>query len=119
MVALVGLDARQQPQRGERREGVEVHAAPAARAADLAHAGIEPLQRRRHRSEQRDTVAGEGDAAGAAGEQRAADLVLQRLDLAADGRLREVQLLGRGTEAEVARDGLEGADRADGERALA
>jgi hypothetical protein len=64
-------------------------------------------------------VAGQLDLARAAQEQHAADLLLQRLDLAADGRLREAQLVGRGAEREQPRNGLEGAQRADGQRALA
>ena len=55
----------------------------------------------------------------AAAEQGRADLVFERLDLPADRRLGQEQLLRRGAEAEPAGDRLEGAQRADGERAVA
>jgi hypothetical protein len=62
--------------------------------------------------------AGQFHRARVAQEQRHADLVFQRLDLAADGRLGQRQLVGRGAEVQVPGHGLEGA-QADGDRAAA
>jgi hypothetical protein len=49
----------------------------------------------------------------AALEQRLADLLLERLDLAADRRLRDEQLLRRAGEAQVARRGAETAQQVE------
>ena len=54
---------------------------------------------------------GQLDRAGAAVEQREAELLLQRADLVAERGRRHVQLLGRLGEAQVAGDRLEGAQR--------
>jgi len=48
--------------------------------------------------------------AGAAQEEGRAELVFQALDLPADRRLREVQLIGGGAEAEQSGDCLESAE---------
>jgi hypothetical protein len=108
VVALEGLHLRQQPQRRERREGVEVHDAAPARLPDLPHACVEPVEPGRDHPQQRAAVAGELDVAGAAGEQRCPEFLFQALDLPADRRLGQVQLVGRVAEAEPARHGLEG-----------
>jgi len=95
------------------------HHPPPARAADLAHAGVQPLECRQQRAQQQGAVGRQLDMAGAAKEQGRADFLFERLDLAADGRLGEEQLLGRFTKAQPPRDRLEGTQVADGERALA
>ena len=58
------------------------------------------------------------DPAGGAVEQHRAQVVLQSLDLAADGGLGQVQFFGGGAEAEVPGDGLEAAQAVQGERAM-
>ncbi len=93
---------RQQPQRRERGEGGHADMPPPARAADLAHRGVQALQQRHHAAQQLHAGAGELDLARAAHEQRRAEFVFERLDLAADGRLRQVQLLGRGAKNSAA-----------------
>ena len=115
-VVLERVQPRQQPQRRERREGGEAHVPAPARHANLPHGGIEAVEQRRHHAQQRLPRAGELDVPGAAQEQRRRELVFERADLTADGRLRQVQLGCRGTEAELPRDRLESADRAYGER---
>ena len=55
----------------------------------------------------------------AAREERRAELVLQALDLPADGRLREVQLVGGAAEAQAPRDRLEGPQAGQRERPAA
>ncbi len=115
--ALERLDPWQQPERAERGEGRDADAAPAARAADLLDAGIETRQQRLDRSQQQLPVGGELDPARAAREERRAELVLEALDLAADRRLGDVQLVGGGAEAERPGDRLEGSQGAQRERA--
>jgi hypothetical protein len=87
--------------------------------ADVAHRGVDARQRLPDGGEQLRAGLGQLDGARVAQEQRHADVVLQRLDLAADGRLGERHLLGRQAEVEVARHRLEGAQVAglDGARA--
>ena len=81
--------------------------------------GVELLQQRRHRAQQRRAGAGELDMARAAQEQRRAEFVLERADLAADGRLGEVQFLGGGAKAQAPRHRLEGPQAAQRERPVA
>mmetsp|Transcript_5755 Transcript_5755/g.22309 ORF Transcript_5755/g.22309 Transcript_5755/m.22309 type:complete len:221 (+) Transcript_5755:2007-2669(+) len=110
---------RDQPQRREGGEGRHVDDAAAARAADLPDGLVQPRQHGHRGGQQLGAVAGELHLAGAAQEQGAADLFLQRLDLAADGGLGQAQLLGRGPEAQQPGHRLEGAQRADRQRPLA
>ena len=79
VLALERGQARQQPQRGEGGEGGDAHVPPAARAADLAHRGVQALQQRHHAAQQLRAGAGEFDAARAAQEQRRAEFVFQAL----------------------------------------
>ena len=55
----------------------------------------------------------------AAQEQRGAEFVFQRADLAADGRLREVQFVGRAAKTQAPGHRLEGAQAAQRERSAA
>lgn len=66
----------------------------------LAHLGQQPFARLRQRHLPR-----------AAEEQRLADILLQKLDLVADGRLRHAELLAGAGEAQVPRHRLEDAQR--------
>ncbi len=119
LALLEGGQARQQPQRGERREGGQAHLRAAAQLADLAHRAVDATQRRRDGAQQQLAGLRELHAARAAREQRRAQLVLQALDLAADGRLGDVQLLGRGAEARAPGHGLEAAQVVEDQRAMA
>ena len=116
MAALERLDPRQQPERAERREGGDADALPAARAADALDADVELGEQRLDRAQQRLPVGGDLDVARAANEQLRPELVLETLDLAADGRLGDVQLVGGGAEAERPRDRFEGAQVGQRER---
>jgi hypothetical protein len=109
MFALERLDARQQPERSERGEGGDADAPAAARAADVLDAGVELGEQRLDRAQQCLPVGRDLDVARAAREELGAELVLEALDLAADRRLRDVQLLRRDAEIERPRDRLEGA----------
>jgi len=117
--ALERLDAWQQPERRERREGGHVHALAAALLADLAHARVDAGQRRLDAAQQQLAVLRQLHMARAAHEQRRAQLVFQALDLAADGRLGDEQLLRRIAEVQPPGDGLEGAQVGQRERAAA
>ena len=119
VVALEGLHLRQQPERRERRERRQLHDPAPAGLADLPHAGIQPVDPRRHDAQQRAAAARELDVPGAAREERRAELVLEPLDLPAHRRLREVQLIGRLAEAEAPRHGLEGPQAAERKGPLA
>ena len=67
-------------------------------------------------AQQRLAVGRDLHRAGAAHEQRRAELVFEALDLPADRRLGEVQLVGGGAEAEQPGDRLEGPQVGQGER---
>jgi hypothetical protein len=54
-----------------------------------------------------------------AGEKDRTDVLLERADLPADRRLREVQLFGGDAKARVPGHGLEGAHGSDGDGSLA
>ena len=116
VLALERLDARQQPERPERREGGDADPAATARTADLLHARVELAEPGLDRPQQGLAVGSDLDVARAAQEERRAELVLEALDLAADRRLRDVQLVGRGVEAEQPRHRLEGAQVAQRQR---
>jgi hypothetical protein len=107
MEALEALDARQQPERAEGSEGGDADPLPAARAPDLLDAGVELVQQRLDRTQQDEPVGRDLHVPGAAHEQLGAELVLEPLDLPAHRRLGDVQLVGRGVEAERAGDRLE------------
>src|SRR5260370_2373504 len=62
-------------------------------------------------AEQHLAVVGQRDAAGRASEQRTFSLKLQSLDLLADGRLRQVEPLGRSVKAAALSHGNEGAQQ--------
>jgi hypothetical protein len=91
---LKAVQPRQQPQRRERGEGRQPNGLAVALLAQLAHGGVELHQHRIEGAPQRRPCAGERHVARAAREQGRADLLLEAADLAADGRLREMQLLG-------------------------
>ncbi len=119
MRALEGFEPRDQPERRERREGRDADDVAPAPDTDLAHGRIEAIERGRDvRRSERCAVAGDLDVASAAHEERRAELGFERADLAADRRLRQMQLFGGGPEVEQTRDRLEGADRTDGQRTV-
>jgi hypothetical protein len=116
VVALKGLQARDQPHRSERGPGGDGHALAPGALANLPHARINALQRGGRRTQQLRACAGEFHRAGVTKEQGSADLVFQRLNLTADRALCERELLGGRTEIEVARHRFEGAQVAGGNR---
>src|SRR6185369_477896 len=94
----------------------DADALAAARAADRLHGRIELEEQRLDRAQERVAVGRDLDVARAADEELRAELVLEALDLAADRRLRDVQLFGGGAEVERPRDRLEGAQVGQGKR---
>ena len=118
MPGCSGLEAgqpRDQPERRQRRKRGHRHMAPRLAVADLVHRAVQPLQQRHDGAQQRGAGRRELHMACAAVEQRRADLGLQRLDLAADGGLAQVQLGGRGAEGQAPGHRLEGTQGADGQ----
>jgi len=75
--ALEGLQARDQPHGGKAGPGGDGHALAAHGLADLAHRGVDLLQRGRHRAQQLGAGPGQLHGARVAQEQRHADFILQ------------------------------------------
>jgi hypothetical protein len=88
---------------------------PAARAADLLDAAVELGEPGLDRAQQRLPVGRDLHRARCRGRTGRAELVLEALDLPADRRLGEVQLVGGGAEAEQPGDRLEGPQVGQGE----
>jgi hypothetical protein len=104
--------ARQQPARGEGRHHRQFeHAAGAVVRHHRQRVVLDRIQPRRDLAAVAQPRLGELHAAPGAAEQRHAEEVLQRGDLAADRALRQRELLRRAGEALVARGGLEGEQR--------
>ena len=117
VVALELLQPRNQPHRGERRERGQCHRAAARALADLAHRAVDARQGLRHRQQQLRAGAGQFHRPRVPQEQAHAHFPFQRLDLAAHRRLGQRQFLRGGAEVQVPRDGFEGAQVADRDRA--
>jgi hypothetical protein len=116
---LKSLQTGQQPQRCKRREGGDADRLAPLRIADLAHRGVELRQLWVDHAQQRNAGGGQLHMPGASQKQRRAQLVFQAPNLAADGGLGQVQFFSGGTKVQAPRDGLKGAQRADGQRAVA
>ncbi len=107
---LEAPDAASQPLRSERRCGADGERTP----APLAQGSDTALERREgvaDRRQQELTFVRQHQPSVQAAEQRHPQVLLQRLDLVADGGLGDEQLLGSLGEAEVPRGGLEGPER--------
>src|SRR6202011_5895624 len=94
------LQPRDQPQRGEARGGGERELARAVRGAQLVGRRLEPLQHVGGDAVERLAAFGQSERARAPLEQTHAEMVLERLDLAAHPRLGDEKLLRRLGEAE-------------------
>ena len=116
VVALEGLQPRNQPHRGEGREGGERHALAPGVLADLAHRAVDARQRLLDGQQQLRTGARQFDCPRVAQEQGHAHFFFERLDLPAHGGLGQCHFLGGGAKVEVARDRLERAQMAGGDR---
>src|SRR5262249_35610983 len=102
--------ARQQPalrERGQRGDAQPVLGAGRRRGRS-ALALFQLRQRWLHRAQQRGTGGVQHHAAATPVKQRKAQLLLQQLDLLADGAVRQVQFLGRGAQVGQRRHGAEG-----------
>ena len=115
-VGTLAAEIRQpwnQPQGGEADGGGNGKRAPGAAVLDLACGIGEQPQRLCRRAVQLVSRFGECQRAVAAHEQRDAEMVFDRLYLAAHGRLRHEQFLGRLGETEVACRRLESAQQVE------
>jgi len=116
---LKGGEPRHQPQRSDPDRGGEVHLRAALRLADLGagigqsveHVGNDPMQGL--------PLGGEMQRPDFAPEQAYAQLLFERLDLAADGRLREVKFARRPGKAEMTSCGIETLERIERRQAPA
>jgi hypothetical protein len=109
MRGLKVCQAGQQPQRCKGREGGHGNLPTRAALAHGAHRAVQLFQQRQHRLLQRQAGFGQLHVARAPVEQRRSQFFFERLDLAADGRLREIELLRCRTEGAQPGHGLEGA----------
>ncbi|MPM42584.1 hypothetical protein SDC9_89250 [bioreactor metagenome] len=106
-MALEILQARDQPHRRKAGPGGDGHVLAPGRLAHHAHGSVEPLQRRGEGLEQLTACRGELYRTRVAQEQRHAHFFLQRLDLAADGGLRERHFIRRHPEVQMPGHGHE------------
>jgi hypothetical protein len=115
----VNLQPRDQPQRGEARGGGERKLARTARCAQLVGRRLQALQHVGGDAVEREAALRQRQRALPPLEQRDAEMILQRLDLPADGRLCDEQLFGCLGEAQVPGSRLETLDEAQLRQAVA
>ncbi len=108
-------EPRQEPQAREGREGGDADHLAACRQPNLPHDHVDAPQPGSQGLQQRQARGREANAARVALQDPRADLVLQRLDLPADSRLRQVQFLRGQAEVERARHRLGRPYRTDGQ----
>ena len=104
-------DARQQPSRGERRHHADAPLAWIVVLGDLAYRFGQLRQRDAHASRESLALVGQPDAASGALDQLHAKVVLERLQLMADGAVRDMHSLRRLGQAAGTRHGFERAQR--------
>jgi hypothetical protein len=109
MRCLEAREARQHPEARDADAGAEHHRRGLAAGAQFAQDVLQLLESRVRAAEQARPFGRERDGAVAALEQAHAQLVLQRGDLAADGRLSQAKVGGGVRDAHAAADGDEAA----------
>ena len=109
MLGLEAMQARHQPSQREGRDEADVQRAGVGLAADPLQRVGHAIERIAQVGQQRLAFAGDFQPARPAHEQGDTELLLEGLHLMADGRLRDVKLLGGMRETGVTGSGLEGA----------
>ncbi len=106
---LERVEARQQPLRREGRRNADREQSRFTQRIDGIHRGRKTGKTFLQIAEAGGTGIGEHKAAAIAGEDRQADVIFQQADLVTDGSRRDVQLLCRQRDAEVAARAFKGA----------
>src|SRR5690606_18652406 len=110
-------EARQQPQPGHADAGGDRHRTTAIGAAKLAGDVLQLLDRAVGAAEEALAFGREADAAMLAPEELDAEMRLQRMDLAADRRLGEAEIVGGERDAHAPADGDEPLEQVEREQA--
>ncbi|MCY1527227.1 hypothetical protein D9M68_622880 [compost metagenome] len=113
MRLLQAAQPRQQPQAGHADAGGDCDRPLALDAAYLGDHVLQLLQRAVGAAEQPFALGGEGDAAMLAHEQRHLQLLFQRVDLPADRRLRQAQVVRGLGDAHAPADGDEALEQVE------
>lgn len=107
---LQSPEPRQQPQRGDADAGGDRHGLTLARGGERRDGVLQTVQRGIGDAEQSLAFRRERDLPVAALQQRDAEMPFERMDLTADRRLRDAQVLRGERDAHAAADGDETAD---------
>ncbi len=105
------LQPRDQPFRGDRRGRADGQQAVVARLRQRLRCRGQQFETLAQRRQRRLRLVGQQQRPGQPAEQRVSAMGLQRLDLMADRRRRDMQLLGGLRETQMTRCGLEGTER--------